>query len=70
MAWSENPVDAIPRHEGMAALQFIADTTSPVLFSFALDWDARILELTFSEAVDALRVRIQAITIQVRAEHR
>jgi len=65
MAWIGNAVYPIKTTHAMAVSAFVADTTSPALLYFDMDWDRRLILLHFTEAIDVKTILISDITIQV-----
>ena len=62
---NDNNVEAISLPDGLAAADFIQDTTPPELLSFDLDLDTERLTLTFSESV-----RINTVANQIVLQDR
>ena len=50
--------------DGLGVTQFTPDTTNPTLLSFNLDVNSGVLNLTFSEVVDALTYNVTSIQLQ------
>jgi len=49
---------------GITPVMFIPNTTGPILASYNLDFDLRILNLNFSEPIDTSTVLVTAFTQQ------
>ena len=62
--FSENEAIVIPESTPQQVNTFTQDTTSPQILNFALDTDAAIFTLTFSETVNASSLDITQFTFQ------
>ena len=57
-------------YEGQQAVEWTGDVTPPELVSFALDMDEGLLDLTFSETVNAYQFDVTCVGLQERADNR
>ena len=64
--YNSNDVVFVPPTNPITASEFLTDATQPIVTSFNLDLNARILTLTFSEAVNISSFDIRELTLQGR----
>ncbi|KAH8048828.1 hypothetical protein JL722_12293 [Aureococcus anophagefferens] len=57
-------------YEGQQAVEWTGDVTPPELVSFALDMDEGLLDLTFSETVNAYQFDVTCVGLQERTDNR
>ena len=59
-----NEIDGLESSEAEQAIDFIVDTTRPILDGFDLDMTAEILTLYFSETVNVMSLNLSSIILQ------
>ena len=59
-----NTVRAVASNNALQVGEFIEDSVAPLLVSFALDLDQRVLSLTFDETIDFSRFSITSVALQ------
>ena len=64
--YNSNDVVSVPPTNPITASEFLTDATQPIVTSFNLDLNARILTLTFSEAVNISSFDVRELTLQGR----
>ena len=62
--YSMNQVTPVPPYSPLEAAEFFPDVTPPVIRSFSLNMDSRILTLTFSEVVNLTSFNPSGLTLQ------
>lgn len=62
--YNGNSIIAVDAENGIRALDYTNDMTSPNFLGFSLDLDSNTLSLTFDEAIKATLLNFPAITIQ------
>ena len=62
--YSRNQITPIPPYSPLEAAEFFPDMTQPVIQSFSLNMDSRILTLTFSEVVNLTSFNPAGLTLQ------